>query len=231
MKKKYIILISLCFFAGFFIFIKYKSSIDDKNNVGEIFNQIYIKGKWGKNESGMGHSGHGSKVENAKKYIVFINRFLTEHNIKTVVDAGCGDWQFSKYIIWDEINYLGIDISSIVINRISKKYTRENIKFQLGDITKELPGADLLICKDVLQHLSNKQIITFINNNLKTNRYKWVIITNDKTQSGKNIDIIPGKYRRLDLSKPPFNIKGLVDIKDLFEIKENKTVQVLKLYK
>jgi hypothetical protein len=44
----------------------------------------------------------------------------------------------------------------------------------VGDITEELPAADLLISKDVLQHLSNALVHKFIRNNLKKGKYKWV---------------------------------------------------------
>jgi hypothetical protein len=49
-----------------------------------------------------------------------------------------------------------------VIVPVRKKYETGKVKFQLGDITEELPAADLLISKDVLQHLSNDLIQKFI---------------------------------------------------------------------
>lgn len=41
------------------------------------------------------------------------------------------------------------DIASDVIMAVRKKHERGKIKFQVGDITEELPAADLLISKDV----------------------------------------------------------------------------------
>ena len=34
---------------------------------------------------------------------------LAERRIRTVVDLGCGDWQFSKYVDWRGIEYHGYD--------------------------------------------------------------------------------------------------------------------------
>jgi hypothetical protein len=50
----------------------------------------------------------------------------------------------------------------------------------------------------------------FINNNLKRGKYKWVILTNDRGTS--NPDTKVGGHRTMDLSAPPFNVTGLVDL-------------------
>jgi hypothetical protein len=40
-------------------------------------------------------SGHGSRVKNTVEYRALLESFLREHRIRSVVDVGCGDWQFS----------------------------------------------------------------------------------------------------------------------------------------
>ena len=88
-----------------------------------------------------------------------------EKKITSIVDAGCGDWEFSKEIDWGGASYLGVVISSVVIEKLGR-YATDKIQFRVGDITEELPAADLLIVKDVLQHLPNSLIEKFIRNNL-----------------------------------------------------------------
>ena len=83
------------------------------------------------------------------------------------MDAGCGDWSFSSTIDWGDASYLGVDIASDVIDAVRKKHEKGKITFRVGDITEELPAADLLISKDVLQHLSNALVQKFIRNNLR----------------------------------------------------------------
>jgi hypothetical protein len=94
----------------------------------------------------------------------------------------------------------------------------------VGDITEELPAADLLISKDVLQHLSNGLVQKFIRNNL---RNKWAILTNDRGSA--NQDVEPGGYRAIDLAAPPFAVRGLVDLPIKFGNATTKITSLLDL--
>ena len=87
-------------------------------------------------------------------YIQFLQNFMSANNIKSVVDAGCGDWSFSKAVDWGNIHYIGIDIVKPVIERNQQRFSSSTISFLHGDMNEmELPAADLLICKDVLHYL------------------------------------------------------------------------------
>jgi hypothetical protein len=100
----------------------------------------------------------------------------------------------------------------------------------MGDkcvITEDLPAADLLIIKDVLQHLSNELVHKFIKNNLRKGKYKWVILTNDR--SSENRDIRTGSHRRIDLTAPPFEVEGLVDLPIKFGTATSKITSLLDL--
>jgi SAM-dependent methyltransferase len=147
--------------------------------------------------------------------------------VKSIVDAGCGDWEFSSAVDWNQARYLGVDISTTVIDAVKRRYESETVKFKVGDVTQSLPPADLLICKDVLQHLPNTLIKKFIRNNLKKGKYKWAIITNDRGPD--NPDVQPGAYRLINLSVAPFNVKRLVDLPIHFEGQPSKTAELLDL--
>jgi SAM-dependent methyltransferase len=193
----------------------------------DTFNQIYAEGIWAKDATGKGTSGTGSSLEITRWYRAYLEHFIKKHGVKSVVDAGCGDWSFSKAMDWGDVSYLGVDIASDVIEAVRKKHGRGKFKFQLGDITEELPAADLLISKDVLQHLSNDLIHKFIKNNLRKGKYKWVILTNDR--SSENRDIETGDYRMIDLAAPPFEVKGLVDLPIKFGKQARKITSLLDL--
>lgn len=174
-----------------------------------IFAKIYKQGAWGRNEEGKGSSGWGSTMKATEEYRLFLENMLAMLDIKTVVDVGCGDWEFSQAIDWDGIDYLGIDVVREVIARNKKKYASDNINFMHGDaLTMKLPEADLLICKEVLQHLTNADIIKF---SKQLSKFKYCLITNDISRKSRdnNIDIPRGYWRCIDLMKPPFNFKGL----------------------
>jgi SAM-dependent methyltransferase len=191
------------------------------------FNRIYAEGTWDKDVTGQGTSGTGSTLEITREYRAYVEDFMKKHAVKSVVDAGCGDWSFSSAMDWGEASYLGIDIASDVIEAVRKKHEKGKIKFQVGDITEDLPAADLLISKDVLQHLSNELIHKFINNNLRKGKYKWVILTNDR--SSENRDISTGEYRMIDLAAPPFEVKGLIDLPIKFGTQTRKITSLLDL--
>jgi SAM-dependent methyltransferase len=203
------------------------NAINRQPSLTDTFNRIYATGRWATDAAGKGTSGSGSTLEITREYRAYIEDFIKKHEVNSVIDAGCGDWSYSSVIDWGDASYLGIDIASDVIVPVRKKYETGKVKFQVGDITEELPAADLLISKDVLQHLSNDLIHKFIKNNLRKGKYKWVILTNDR--SSDNQDIPVGAYRGIDLAAPPFEVKGLVDLPIKFGKETTKITSLLDL--
>lgn len=175
----------------------------------DAFSNIYKHKVWGTNEEGEAHSGGGSTLSNTIVYRAFLQNFLKEYGIKSVVDAGCGDWEFSKTIDWTGIEYTGCDVVKSVVQNNKRKYGKGNIRFLHIDATQStLPNGELLICKDVLQHLSNALVSKFL---LNACQFRYCLITNDvddKTLTADNIDIPVGSSRLIDLTKPPFNLNG-----------------------
>ena len=147
------------------------NAINRQPSLTDTFNRIYATGRWATDAAGKGTSGSGSTLEITREYRAYIEDFIKKHEVNSVIDAGCGDWSYSSVIDWGDASYLGIDIASDVIVPVRKKYETGKIKFQVGDITEELPAADLLISKDVLQHLFNDLIHKFIKNNLRKGKY------------------------------------------------------------
>jgi SAM-dependent methyltransferase len=205
------------------------TAINRQSPLTDTFNRIYAEGKWGKDVTGKGTSGTGSTLEITRQYREYVEDFMKTHAVKSVVDAGCGDWSFSSAIDWGDASYLGVDIASDVIAAVRKKHEHGKIKFQTGDITEDLPAAELLISKDVLQHLSNELVHKFIKNNLRKGKYKWVILTNDRNSRRQNLDTVPGGYRAIDLAAPPFEVKGFVDLPITFGAETTKITSLLDL--
>lgn len=167
-----------------------------------VFEDIYKKNNW------LTGSGVGSLPKNTKGYRKFIEKFLIDHNINSVVDFGCGDWQFSKLIDWNNVKYIGYDIVRDLIKDNTEKFSNKNIKFKItpNDLNK-LDSADLLITKDVLQHMTNDDVVDFI---MKTkHKYKYLLIINGTNPAEKiNSDIKLGDYRPIDIRMKPFNVRA-----------------------
>lgn len=173
-----------------------------KSKLMNVFEEIYEKNVWTYG------SGHGSLPEATKGYRRFLEKFIKKNRIKTIVDFGCGDWQFSKLVNWQDVKYHGYDIVDSLIEFNIKNYGNTNIKFSLTpDSWLDLKEAELLIVKDVLQHLSNEEVTKFIN--IASKKYKFMLITNGTNPSKMtNSEIKTGEYRPLDIRKNPFNLKA-----------------------
>jgi len=197
----------------------------------DVFSDIYNRGEWGVDESGQGTSGDGSTAENTKLYRFFLQDFLNAKQIKTVVDFGCGDWEFSQLIDWTDINYIGIDVVKSVIDQNQARFGSDNISFIHADaLSLDLPPADLLLCKDVLQHLPFSMIHEFL---VQTPKFKHCLITNcvdAHSLTCNNINIPEGHYRMLDLTKRPFHVSGLKLFTYLNPGKDLTAKQVLYIY-
>jgi len=202
-------------------------AVDRQSPLTQTFNRIYTEGVWGRDVEGKGTSGTGSTLEITREYRAYLQDFIRKNRVTSVVDAGSGDWSFSSTIDWAGASYLGVDIASDVIEAVREKHEKRNVKFRVGDITEELPGADLLISKDVLQHLPNELVQKFIRNNLRKGKYKWALLTNDRGSG--NLDTIPGGYRAIDLAAPPFDVRGLVDLPINFGGEVTKVTSLLDL--
>ena len=224
MKKHVLVAVGLV--AGLLAFFVLHA-VDRQSPLTQTFNRIYTEDVWGRDVAGKGTSGSGSTPEITREYRGYLQEFIKTHQVQSIVDAGCGDWSFSSTIDWAGARYLGVDIASDVIEAVRTKHEHGNIAFRVGDITEELPAADLLISKDVLQHLPNALVQKFIRNNLKRGKYKWVLLTNDRGRV--NADTVPGGYRAIDLAAPPFDVKGLVDLPITFRNEVTKVTSFLDL--
>ncbi len=165
----------------------------------QVFADIYRHAIWGRNDQGAGNSGPGSTLPSTVTYRTFLQQFLKDCDIRSVVDAGCGDWEFSQAIDWSGIDYKGFDIVESAIAQNKQKFAKPNIQFFAGNVVElNLPPADLLICKHVLQHLPTKDVQKFLT---QLTKYKHVLLTNSvhlDTMSAANSDIVIGGFRTLD---------------------------------
>ena len=148
-------------------------------------------------------------------YCKLIQSFISEHDIQCVVDLGCGDFKVASQWITEHICYEGVDIVPELIDYNNEKYGKENIHFQCLDIvTDELPDGELCLVRQVLQHLSNSEILQILN---KLKKYKYVIVTEHITAKEYaheyNIDKGHGACTRvfkqsgIYLDEAPFNMK------------------------
>lgn len=181
------------------IFLKLKFFSGSKR---KIFFKIYKYGKWKGNES---ISGTGSNLEQTKNVRKELPHLFKKLKINSILDCPCGDFYWMNSINLEEYNYEGYDIVPELIESNTKKYRKKNISFRVLDITEEiLEKADLILMRDLLVHLSFKDIQKTLTNIKKSNS-RFLLTTNfSKIES--NYDIATGQWRPINLELPPFNL-------------------------
>lgn len=203
-----------------------------------VMEQIYDMHLWGGNEFDFysGNGSHDSKI--VKPYLDAVISFLTSHNNSlTVCDLGCGDFNIGKHLTQHTKYYLAIDIVDELIERNKGKFNNDNLEFLCLDIAEDdLPKADCIIIRQVLQHLSNAEILNIVK---KLTNYKYVILTEHLPHGNfeANTDKIASQGIRLkeksgvNLLEPPFNLKVEVEkILNEINLKNHKGRIVTTLY-
>lgn len=172
-----------------------------KKSLAEIFHRIYYKsGLWKQAETG---SGPGSTLAHTQHIRQAIPGLIRAMDIKSILDAPCGDLNWISHTDLAGIDYTGADIIPRLIEENRKKYPTK--KFIIADITSDiLPAADLVLCRDCFIHLPNKLILSAIAN-FKTAGIRYML-TNTYQFISENKDIEPGQFRMLNLRLPPFSL-------------------------
>lgn len=204
----------------------------------DVMNQIYDKHLWGGNDFDF-YSGDGSHHPKIiKPYLETVTSFFRSHNnTLSVCDLGCGDFNIGKHLIKHTKKYIAIDIVDDLITRNKTKFKKDHLEFYCLDLAQDqLPTADCVVLRQVLQHLSNAEIQSLVK---KLGHYKYIILTEHIPLGSftPNKDIISGQGIRLkhksgvDLLEPPFNLK-IVEQSVLSKVilNDNKDQIVTTLY-
>ena len=150
----------------------------------EAFDIIYRNGWWGDRER---PSGHGSYGVWADAFVDVIVKLVEAHGLRRIVDIGCGDFNIGRRIAPKVDSYLGLDVSSFIVERNKNRFfNMENVTFERFNlIERRPPPTDLIIVRQVLLHLTNQQIESALVN-LETSDAKWIIVAEDVFRGIRN---------------------------------------------
>jgi hypothetical protein len=183
------------------------NKINDNNNnlMQDIFTNIYEEEMWGSNNNDeyKGSSGGGSDIElNKLTYIPIVKKFISDNNIKNIVDLGCGDFKCGS-LIYDEleISYTGYDAYDKIImfnqrHNLSLKFNFIHLDFY--NKKEEIVNGDLCILKDVLQHWNYIEIYNFLDYLIDNKKFKYILICNCSFQAIDNVIIKNGEFTPLN---------------------------------
>ncbi len=205
----------------------------------DAMDQVYQMKLWGGNTHAF-YSGIGSHdPQIITPYIKTIQSFLKSFNDPIVVcDLGCGDFNVGKELVPYSKKYVAIDIVEDLILYNREKFIEENLEFHCLDISKDsLPSGNCALVRQVLQHLSNKEVQCILD---KLTDFEYVIISEHVPDHDfvPNKDIISGQGIRLkkqsgvDVLAAPFHFK-VKEKKELLRIECDQYKGVIRttLYK
>ena len=166
-----------------------------------IFQKYYAKNRWGSDES---KSGSGSSLKETDILRGKLQGILKDLKITSLLDAPCGDFHWMQHVDLSGIRYIGADIVSELIERNNMSYKKDNIQFISLDLCHDLlPKVDIILCRDAVVHLSNKDGLAFFDN-LRKSKIRYILTTTFPDISS-NTDIVTGMWRPINLCQMPFN--------------------------
>jgi hypothetical protein len=201
----------------------------------KVFTRIYDSQLWGDGSSENPLSGGGSNPDLTVKYVEFVKSVVEEYDVSSIVDVGHGDWMMWRDYKFENVNYLGLDVALGLSEKLTEMYGSATRKFVNHSSTNfDYPPADLLISKEVFQHLPVQDLMNFLR---AAENYGYVILCNGyyplyllpfrlrnilklrtritRLKSGlspfsretfprNNSEISAGEFRGLNLTRKPF---------------------------
>jgi SAM-dependent methyltransferase len=145
-------------------------------SAAQAFSRIYSTNGWGAQVEEPYCSGTGSGGTAADQYCRFVSALIRERSIQSVVDLGCGDFRIGRRIVAETgVSYTGVDIVPELVSYYQRRFSSDHVRFECANIaTDPLPGAQLCLLRQVLQHLSNAEILCVLTN---VRQYSHVLIS------------------------------------------------------
>jgi SAM-dependent methyltransferase len=184
--------------------VKRRLAYLESESAADRFEQIYEQDVWTRGNPDNPGSGAGSTLSVTSSVRRELPALLDRLDANVVLDLGCGDYTWMQGV---EIRqrYVGADIVPSVIAHNQERYGSPTHSFVVADAVQDpLPDADVVLCREVLFHLSFDDIRSLLANVLASER-RYLIATTDRITMF-NADIRTGDYRPLDLERRPFRL-------------------------
>ena len=172
-----------------------------------MVNNFNSKTYWENRYKGGDNSGLGSYGDEANFKSDYINKFISDYQIKTINDFGCGDSNQISMLNGFE-KYTGFDISKTVLNLCIDKFKHDN-RFQFVNDTNNMLLSDVTFSLDVTYHVVEDEYFDEYMHNLfkLTNKYVLIYSINSNNSNGfaehlknrKFVDWVNNNYPNFEL--------------------------------
>jgi len=151
-------------------------------------------------------SGNGSSLHQTQAIAEAIPRLNAQLEIRSMLDIPCGDLTWMSQVDLGPIRYIGGDVAPSLIAHLTNSYPDKDFQ-TLNIVQDKLPKVDLIFCRDLFVHLSNKDIESTIRN-VKSSGVQYLATTTFTNRlSNQDLPIITRgvAWRTLNLEMSPFN--------------------------
>lgn len=147
-------------------------------------------------------AGYGTTKQGCRRLVNELPRIFAQYEIKSVLDAACGDFYYMEDVDLTGINYIGIDFvaDQILVNKA--KYSNRDFRV-LNMVADTMPTADLVISRDTLIHISNTNIKRFLQSCIDSGS-KYLLTTNFPEITNQELGGILG-WRNINFNIDPWN--------------------------
>lgn len=178
-------------------------------NLEERFSRIVSSNAWGCKET---PCGPGSSLEACADIIKQLPVWLRSLKIKSIVDLGCGDFHWLKEVDLSGIEYDGYDIVRSAVEAAGK-YASSTIRFHHADILSIEPKkADLVLCKDVLIHLPDAEVLPLLRSIISSGSRFLASTTHPGWPNLFRTGMTAGEFAPIDLQQTPYDLGMPIDM-------------------
>lgn len=148
-------------------------------------------------------SGPGSTLAYTHSLRATLMPMVRALGCASMLDAPCGDFNWMKTVDLTGIAYTGADIVPGMIGKLQAEHPQHS--FTCLDITKDpLPKADFVLCRDVLFHLSNVDVVRVLENFVESGS-AWLATSHSfQVTAMEDVPSDPTTFRPVNLMAHPF---------------------------
>lgn len=180
-------------------------------------------------------NGPGSTYLATQEIRAALPYIFDKYDIKSMLDAPCGEWNWMQHVNLTGITYIGWDVDAVSIQRNRRKWPKHTWEHvNLLNTTWSLPNVDLILCRDFFLHLPNRYINVVLRK-FRNSGSDYLLTTNwpgaDNTrlcdlEGGE--DDRPGYYcQPVDLEAKPFSLGPRLES----FVEDTKSGQEMVLYR
>ena len=175
------------------------------NKIGRFFLKLNFNARfndtasyWENRYKNNGNSGPGSYGELALYKAGIINKFVSDNNISSVIEFGCGDGNQLKEFQFP--SYTGLDVSKTAIEKCTGIFKDDVTKtffiYSPGEFAAHAESfkADLTLSLDVIYHLLEDDVFETYMNHLFSSSKQFVIIYAWDAEERKRLHIKLRKF-------------------------------------